>query len=792
MMKKILFAIFTAFAFTACDKGVSDETAGIVVPQPEQLAQTVYADDNTGKSAVTFTTTGAWTSEITASAVTKSTDAASDWVSITPSSGDKAGNYTISITLATNYTGEKRSADIVIKSGGELVKVSVSQEALTAEGEKPKPEPSGTGVLRNETTKESVNLVGVTHEISAPNLIKMTFTGEGEKATEFSADFYNPFQDGRLKQGVYNIKLRNTYPVPELNNGECEWYKSLLGDYGTSGTIKVECSDNVYTFTFDIQAGEGDYNYKITGTFTGVPKYLNGEVKVESITLSESQKTLEMGATLLLTATVLPENATDKKYTWSSSNIAVATVSESGLVESVGAGNAIITATTNEGNKTAACTVTVKPAVAVTGIAVEPAEVTLLEGDYHEFYAESHVKVLPENAYNKKYTWTSGNESVAVYSGKGIEAKGAGETIITFTTEDGGKTAILKVIVNKRQTSGNGMIKRVDPSGKYEDLVHSIIKVNHTILSKNCVELSFVSSLGNEAGSFKLYNPLTNGRLSAGTYNCVFPENKNNGTFSDTYNSRTGVMNVDVINDNYTITLDISASSGGFTYTGNYTGVLTYTNEYVDVSSVQLSETAKTLMVGKSFDLTATVLPANAFNKKVIWSSGDPNIASVYAYENGDCSVSALKVGTTTITATTEDGTKTATCVVTVQPIPATGSGTFSNNKGQSVAVNRASQWVNEKEPKEIEIGFYKENSVYDGVQFTLVRGSNDTGALNAGTYTSIQYIRTDDLGVKYSYTNSGSVTVSVNGKTYTISLNITVEDGTKITGTYTGEVSGR
>ncbi|MDD5951281.1 MAG: Ig-like domain-containing protein, partial [Bacteroidales bacterium] len=80
-----------------------------------------------------------------------------------------------------------------------------------------------------------------------------------------------------------------------------------------------------------------------------------------------------------------------------------------------------------------------------------------------------------------------------------------------------------------------------------------------------------------------------------------------------------------------------------------------------NVESVSLDKTSITLTEGDSQTLTATVYPANATNKKVSWKSSDESVATV---SNGQ--VTALKAGTATITVTTEDGGKTATCQVTV------------------------------------------------------------------------------------------------------------------------------
>lgn len=84
--------------------------------------------------------------------------------------------------------------------------------------------------------------------------------------------------------------------------------------------------------------------------------------------------------------------------------------------------------------------------------------------------------------------------------------------------------------------------------------------------------------------------------------------------------------------------------------------------EVTDVTGVSLDATAKTLAVGESFALKATVKPADADNKKVSWSSSNATIASV----DKDGIVKALKAGTCKITVTTEDGDYTATCDITV------------------------------------------------------------------------------------------------------------------------------
>lgn len=80
------------------------------------------------------------------------------------------------------------------------------------------------------------------------------------------------------------------------------------------------------------------------------------------------------------------------------------------------------------------------------------------------------------------------------------------------------------------------------------------------------------------------------------------------------------------------------------------------------VRGVSLDRGALTLIEGGTAQLTATVEPIDATNKKVTWSSSAPGVATVDASGN----VTAVAEGTATITATTDDGGKTATCTVTV------------------------------------------------------------------------------------------------------------------------------
>ena len=85
-------------------------------------------------------------------------------------------------------------------------------------------------------------------------------------------------------------------------------------------------------------------------------------VSVTGVSLDKTSLTLVEGSSETLTATISPDNADNKKFSWKSSATGVATVDDSGKVTAVKAGSATITVTTADGGKTASCSVTVTEA----------------------------------------------------------------------------------------------------------------------------------------------------------------------------------------------------------------------------------------------------------------------------------------------------------------------------------------------------------------------------------------------------------------------------------------------
>ncbi|MYX18858.1 hypothetical protein GTY77_02030 [Streptomyces sp. SID8380] len=85
----------------------------------------------------------------------------------------------------------------------------------------------------------------------------------------------------------------------------------------------------------------------------------NPVVAVTGVSLNKTTTSIAVGADETLTATVTPANATNKAVTYSSSDTAIATVTNAGKVTGVSAGDATITVKTTDGNKTATCVATI-------------------------------------------------------------------------------------------------------------------------------------------------------------------------------------------------------------------------------------------------------------------------------------------------------------------------------------------------------------------------------------------------------------------------------------------------
>ncbi len=177
------------------------------------------------------------------------------------------------------------------------------------------------------------------------------------------------------------------------------------------------------------------------------------KVSVTDVTLNKTTMNLTKGDEATLIATVNPSDAANKNITWKSDNEKVATVTAEGKVTAIGDGTAIITVTTEDGNKTSTCTVTVTTGTGkVTGVTLNAKTMTLPVGAVSKLVAT----VEPSDAANKELNWTTSNESVIIVDTEGnITAVAEGIATITVTTVDGNMSASCMITVVEKATGFN-------------------------------------------------------------------------------------------------------------------------------------------------------------------------------------------------------------------------------------------------------------------------------------------------------------------------------------------------
>ena len=352
-----------------------------------------------------------------------------------------------------------------------------------------------------------------------------------------------------------------------------------------------------------VTAKSADGGFTATCAVTVAAKVID----VSSVSLSKTELTLTEGDSETITATVKPDDATDKTVTWSTSDAAVATV-DGGKITAVKEGTATITA--KAGDKTATCAVTVnKKIINVESVELDKTAIELTEGDSETIVAT----VKPDDATDKTVTWSSSDDAVATVDGGKITAVKPGTA--TITAKAGDKTATCKVTVNKRFIAVESVeLDKAElelTEGDSETLVA-------TVKPDDATDKTVTWSSSDDAVA----------TVEGGKITAVKPG-----------------------------TATITATAGEKSATCK----VTVNKRIIAVESVELNKTEIDLVEGDSETLVATVKPDDATDKTVTWTSSDPAVATV---EGGK--VTAVKAGVATITA--KAGEKTATCAVTVKP----------------------------------------------------------------------------------------------------------------------------
>ena len=446
-----------------------------------------------------------------------------------------------------------------------------------------------------------------------------------------------------------------------------------------SDSVSVEASTGKITA---VKQGTATITATVGGKNATCEIQVTDTIPVTEIKLNTTQLTMKANETTQLLVSVTPDNATNAKVTWQSSDSSfVAVEPDTGWItaKQKTTNPVTITATTADGsNKTATCQVTVTEAA---GTAVPVTSVTVLPKTLELNVAQEQLlsfEIQPMNATNKKVTWSSNSTDVTVdQTGLVRAVKAGGRATITATTADGQKTDTCTVTV-RGETPPPQPIPTIQITP---------------------------SSL-----------PLTLGQT--GTLTATV-SNADSDTVQWTIEGNAQAVGIEPSPDKRSVT--VTAKQAGeatikATLSGHTDVSATATVKVTDpatpetpVERVSIDQNHLSLKPNEKSKFTATVLPAQA-NQAVTWSSDAPSIVSVDS-KTGE--LTALKAGQATITAASvSNPDKTDRKIVTVIEVPITSlkinESILSLREGRSAqltvqiapdnATNAAVKWTSDDE----------------------------------------------------------------------------------------------
>ena len=416
-------------------------------------------------------------------------------------------------------------------------------------------------------------------------------------------------------------------PFDETGNyNETTW---STGDIITSGKLnkledgitgvnrKIDSQINDIANNFSTEETDTNIILKYNGvTILTVP--LNGistpdvpvNIPVTGVTLDKSSGNITVGDTLTLTATVSPDNATNKTIVWNSNNPIAASVAN-GVVTGNEAGSATITVMTQDGRFTATCNVTVTDTstnISVISVTLNKTSSTVNLATTEKLTAT----VSPNNATNKELVWSVGDgEYIAVTNNGTVIPKKAGTGQVVVKTMDGGYSSYCNYTItnidipnpvfelNANNYSSNASTWTDSVGGKIATLTSGCDKVDNRVRIKNSTSFSCnISSLGISDFTIilkLLVNP-TGANISSNSGNniicigvgttdwtnnmtCTIFPTYNNTAFAPKADNYSYAQNDETVGEQYVILRHDSANSKVYLNIGKKKAEYTYTSK---------------------------------------------------------------------------------------------------------------------------------------------------------------------------------------------------------------------
>jgi uncharacterized protein YjdB len=526
------------------------------------------------------------------------------------------------------------------------------------------------------------------------------------------------YSDGKIRaQSAAGNAVMQAY-------GAGTWYDiaAVIDTAAKQYSVFVDGALQAGPIPFKNEAAEnlGMVDLQVYRTTTGMAYYSDLHVYSTSLAQDETATELALGANRQLAASAWPPLPGLQAVSWSSDNPGIVQVNQDGTVTAVGTGTAVITATSSTG-ASAQCAVTVPsgPQVAVTGLALLPAELQLYEGETREITA----LLAPIHASNKQVSWSSSNPSVVsvTYSTYGSTAQVAGllagEAFVEAVSEDGSYTAAARITVREPgdlfsesfdsypagarpstlsipQTAGITTAVYDNPSGAGKALRigkpdatgssyyvsksvpagHGKLRVSLKAMAAQTNAVVYAATIRNSAGAPVVYLAFHgNGNIAVmkdGSWQSLKPYEANRWyRFDLALDAAAGVYELYIdgeavgaplgliaaLDEVKQVQFGIYGQSAGSAY---FDDINYYS--YKPATGVELASPPPQLAIGDAAALQARMIPANATFSAVTWTSSAPEIIGVDEFGLAR----ALAAGEAIITVTARDGGYTASAAI--------------------------------------------------------------------------------------------------------------------------------
>ncbi len=478
----------------------------------------------------------------------------------------------------------------------------------------------------------------------------------GYQVDKFITTYSSRYYPSDFKPTEYKVSITKftEYFNADLENG----YPIIMGGEDSDGGHEFVCDGRDAQGKFHINWGwEGDSNgffslsaLKVDGynfssnidAIIGLRPASMDTIHVTSVSVSPASTTLKINERKQLTVTIQPTNATDKKVSYTSSNLEVAQVSELGVVRAVGAGKAKITVTTSDGGLTAVSNITVTNEYV-------PSDIFELVTDASSLQEGDDI-IMAATYSNVHYCLT--NSMHATTNTNYADCEQVQIVDNTITIEDNSNIAIYKLGIQ------DGAWTLINADGKK------------------------LGALGAKKLSFDL-----------GSVTWTLDTKNNNTTIANT-NTSYGRILYNNNNNNPRFSIYTSNTSNTMLLPQVYARKRNQPVEVVKVTGIELGQTSAQMLVDEEIFLYYAVKPVAATNQAVMWTSSNTKVAVVdpshHSLEDEKTvSIKAIAEGEATITAKTLDGGFVATCVITVteQPIVPTDTTFIMASEAKTIAM---------------------------------------------------------------------------------------------------------